>query len=301
MPFYSIQFSVSTLFEELNLSSKTIVDYNILVDTLTKILYAKGLEIVNWNEVTLSRLDINRDLVSEIPFENLLPLIEILKFPRRNKKRKYGSLYFENKSYQLCIYNKSKQLLETKGVLCSKKVIRFEYRMLRSERVKTTFKKFHELPMIQSDDRPYLYLLESFDMDRYFIEQCEILLDPILKFEHQFESYKLPDELSNYYKRLKKQNAFKLVDVSLQLLEAKDQNRLEEFISENADSIMRRSVRSNSAPSREKAVIKTANDLLFVATMIREIIRHGYRHINELKRAMLEERPKPSIEQAVAI
>ncbi|OMI16994.1 hypothetical protein BUQ74_12405 [Leptospira weilii serovar Heyan] len=300
LPFYSIQFSISTLFEELNLSSKAI-DYNALINALTKILLTKGLEIINWNKVALSRLDINRDLVTEIPFENLRSILEILKFPRRNKIRKHESLYFENKSYQFCIYDKGKELLETRGIRCSKNLIRFECRALRTTRVKTTFKKFHELPTIQSDGNPYLYLLESFDMDHYFIEQSKILLDPIINFKHQLESNNLSNELLNYYDRLKKQNASKLTDVSLLILEAKDQGRLDEFVSQNSDLIMRRSKRSNSALSRKRAIVKKTDDLLFVATMIREIISHGYRHINELKSAMLDERPKPIIDERIAM
>ncbi|UPY77596.1 hypothetical protein FH581_001670 [Leptospira weilii] len=64
---------------------------------------------------------------------------------------------------------------------------------------------------------------------------------------------------------------------------------------------MRRSKRSNSALSRKRAIVKKTDDLLFVATMIREIISHGYRHINELKSAMLDERPKPIIDERIAM
>lgn len=97
---------------------------------------------LNADTLKVSRLDTFQNVYASETFTDYIPVFQLLRAKRQNR-RDYGSTFLWENSYrELCIYDKITEV-QNRGLQVSsypKNTIRFEYRLLRSKSVKTALK-----------------------------------------------------------------------------------------------------------------------------------------------------------------
>jgi hypothetical protein len=94
--------------------------------------------LINANALKVSRLDTFQNVYASETFSDYIPVFQLLKAKRQNK-REYGSTFLWENSYrELCVYDKITEVKNQGRSIegLPENTIRFEYRLLRSKSVK---------------------------------------------------------------------------------------------------------------------------------------------------------------------
>ncbi|WP_367898793.1 hypothetical protein AB3N61_06445 [Leptospira sp. WS58.C1] len=273
---------------------------NLILSLLNNKLNNAGVKIENLNGAKLARLDIFRNLILEEKYSKYFSILSLLHFPRTKKTIRYGSsVYYKNPgkraSFEAIVYDKAEQLksLSNYDSVGPENILRMEFRYYGTRWISEQFKKFVFFYKFLDPKFPYFTYLENFDCDKFFRSKANKLLKPILNFDHLPSSTSLQNELEIFFKGKNSINPRKEALLARTLLKINEKGLLEEFIRRNEFKIMRLSFKSGTSQSRRKRIKERAYKLLITAGLMKEIILHGYDHINELKQGLLEKRKNP--------
>ena len=96
--------------------------------------------VFSLDDCFVSRLDLFRNIRTDLKFLDYAPLFSVLKGKRAERKEYKNTFYWGNKSNEICIYDKSSEMIE-KGMadkVPSDNILRCEYRMFNHKKVYTT-------------------------------------------------------------------------------------------------------------------------------------------------------------------
>jgi hypothetical protein len=134
-----------------NTKALTIGKIRQAVARLDKLLQRDGF-VVDLQGATISRLDLFCDLSANDGFSKTIPVLMKIKLPHLHAPKKFRgktnlTLYYSNKSREICMYDKAQELLD-KGILsrrecllkgyCPDKFVRVEYRLRSPRSVRTS-------------------------------------------------------------------------------------------------------------------------------------------------------------------
>ncbi|PJZ58279.1 hypothetical protein [Leptospira barantonii] len=271
--YYTIQFSVSSILHGINLSSNTPIYYEKLIKILDRKFEKLGFRITNWKDVKTSRVDTFRNLILKIDYDEYFELFRALNFLKSGTENK-NTIYYKNKETEACIYDKSEQM----NIKSIENILRVEFRAFKTRKAKKLFKSFN--PNFKNDDLAYLFHLENFDADSYFISQSKKMFKHLINFSFIPQTDNLKDEIKKYHS--KKRNSENKANLSLKLIDAHKGKYFEQFLIENFDEIVKPSKRSGSSKSRNYRIRNQAKELLIIGLAIEGCIKHGDGFIRDL-------------------
>lgn len=293
---YTLSFSVSRILNGINLSSNTPIDYDFLTNEINSRIALGGLCVKDWSFVQVCMMEINRNLILSDDYSTYRRLLSICTYPRSNKKSYKDSVYFQTKAktVKTIIYDKGKEMQRKMRQLPQKTILRFEIRYAKTKLLTDQFAMY--APGFRNfsikDQKPYFKYLSSFDFDRYYTDKALKFMEPFLKFSNIVRPLDLRSGLIAHYSnnRYPDKNA----DIAIDLLNAWRKGCISQFINRHQNRIIKPSSRSVSSPTRRREIDKQAKKFLCEAVIMDEIVNHGFKRIDELKRGLLKPRPNLS-------
>ncbi|WP_004472002.1 phage/plasmid replication domain-containing protein [Leptospira santarosai] len=290
---YTLSFSVSRILNGINLSSNTPIDFDFLTNEINSRIALGGLCVKDWSFVQVCMMEVNRNLILSDDYSTYRRLLSICTYPRSNKKSYKDSVYFQTKAntVKTIIYDKGKEMQRKMRQLPQKTILRFEIRYAKTKLLTDQFAKY--VPGFRNfsikDQKPYFKYLSSFDFDRYYTDKTSKFMEPFLEFSNLVRPLDLRSGLIAHYSNNRYPD--KDADIAIDLLGAWNAGYISRFIERQQDRIIKPSSRSDSSPTRRKEIDKQAKKFLCEAVIMDEIVNHGFKRIDELKRGLLKPRP----------
>jgi len=177
---------------ESNLQPLSKEELPIALQAVENTLYEAGIE-TKIEDASISRLDMNRDILTEESVESYSKLFSILDAKRTKDKTTYGvnGWLHKNGRTQFCIYNKIEELKNNKFDVSDlpPNILRFEHRCLNGAKVKE-FYKFTTVPEMMKYGFDALEKKASDtwrkDFFKYVIEEIEYKVESRLRTEMQY-------------------------------------------------------------------------------------------------------------------
>lgn len=132
--FYYFCFSLSRLYNGLNYSSYSPIDYKEITSRLDTILERNGLTVMTWFDIKVSRIDLFRNIKLLEGYNSYLPIMKTVSVPRTKLRSVEDSRYHQNDSFKLVFYDKTKLLREV--VKIGDSVLRIECRYMSPKKIK---------------------------------------------------------------------------------------------------------------------------------------------------------------------
>lgn len=204
---YWFYFSLAKLYNGCNLYPDSPLGQEDLQEFLTLKLGDIGITIKNWKKIKVSRLDIFQNVKLSSKYSEYVHLLELLEVPRTEFRKESNTIYFENKSWALCAYDKREELQLPEG---SDEILRIELRLLRSHKIKHVLKTNVLLSVFDNID----YVFNTFTAKAFgFLRQIESMADII-----PLDCSNIQEALTLYYSNTKKNRIMGFTEETLKIL-----------------------------------------------------------------------------------
>ncbi|MDI7215833.1 hypothetical protein [Leptospira santarosai] len=216
--FYYFCFSLSRLYNGLNYSSYSPIDYGEITARLDAILERNGLTVINWFDIKVSRIDLFRNLKLNRDYNAYVPILKTVSVSRTKVKSVEDSKYHQNNSFKMVFYNKAEQL---------RNVVKIEDSVLRIECRYTNPKKIKK--ELGSN---YFFQITNSALEDYFYHYCEKAFSALRQFEFKSETNDLRLELCRYFTMQKKRFPKRLADEAYSYFEKYQSDSLDSYLTE---------------------------------------------------------------------
>ncbi|MDI7212253.1 hypothetical protein [Leptospira santarosai] len=278
--FYYFCFSLSRLYNGLNYSSYSPIDYGEITARLDAILERNGLTVINWFDIKVSRIDLFRNLKLNRDYNAYLPILKTVSVSRTKVKSVEDSKYHQNNSFKMVLYNKAEQL---------RNVVKLEDSVLRIECRYTNPKKIKK--ELGSN---YFFQIANNALEDYFHHYCEKAFSALRQFDFGPESDDLRTELCRYFTKQKKRFPKRLADEAYGYFE---KFRLETLDSSLSNMKFEFEKKSESERKRKERKLKTAKELLNTAILVEQTIQNGGSLIDDLRFLLFNNPSKISLRE----
>ncbi|MCH1917318.1 hypothetical protein L9Z41_17200 [Leptospira noguchii] len=264
--FYYFCFSLSRLYNGVNYSSYSPIDYGEITSRLDAILERNGLTVINWFDIKVSRIDLFRNLKLNRDYNSYVPILKTVSVSRTKIKSVEDSKYHQNNSFKMVFYNKAEQL---------RKVVKLEDSVLRIECRYTNPKKIKK--ELGSN---YFFQITNSALEDYFHHYCEKAFSVLRQFEFKSETNDLQTELCRYFTTRKKRFPKRLSDEAFSYFEKYQSETFDSYLSELK---LETEKKSESERKRKERKLKTAKELLNTAILVEQTIQNGGSLIDDLR------------------
>ncbi|EPG64647.1 hypothetical protein [Leptospira wolffii] len=288
---YSLSFSLSRLFNGVNVSSYTPLDVNAIKSKLDRCLKNEGFHVRDWDACHISMIEIFRNIILSDDVSEYTQIFRTLNFPRLKNFNYMNTTYFQTKrrTIKISIYDKGLESMNRLRIKPKQSIMRVEFRIAKKSKVTNLFKQYTDRRNGQNVNSN-LNFLPDLNLDKLFTDKMKILLGPLLEIKnHSIVTSNLESELQQLYAN--NRNGNRLAKVSTEILSKYQKGLLDLQLNKLADEIIKPSIRANASPDREERVQRKAQDLLSNAVLMNEIINHGHSRIDELINGLLSKRP----------
>ncbi|EMO51721.1 hypothetical protein [Leptospira noguchii] len=276
--FYYFCFSLSRLYNGVNYSSYSPIDYKEITSRLDVILERNGLTVINWFDIKVSRIDLFRNLKLNKDYNAYVPILKTVSVSRTKVKSVEDSKYHQNNSFKMVFYNKAEQL---------RNVVKLEDSVLRIECRYTNPKKIKK--ELGSN---YFFQIANSALEDYFHHYCEKAFSVLRQFEFKSETNDLRTELCRYFTIQRKRFPKKLADEAFSYFEKYQSETFDSYLSELK---LETEKKSESERKRKERKLKTAKELLNTAILIEQIIQDGGSLITDLRSLLFNNPSKISL------
>ncbi|KGE22235.1 hypothetical protein [Leptospira interrogans] len=276
--FYYFCFSLSRLYNGLNYSSYSPIDYKEITSRLDTILERNGLTVMTWFDIKVSRIDLFRNIKLLEDYSSYIPIMKTVKVPRTKVEPVEDSRYHQNNSFKLVFYNKTKQLREKVKIADS--VLRIECRYTSPKKIKKEL------------GSNYFFQISNSALEGYFSKYCEKAFSTLRQFEFKPESNDLKFELIRYFTIHRKRYPERLANEAFSYFKKYQSETLDSYLSESKLVIPNK---SESERKRKERKRKRINELLNAAILIDQTILNEGGNINYLRSLLFENPSKISL------
>ena len=130
---------------------------------------------VDFKKVICKRIDMFTDYYGKVDFEELKALAPFLKIKSQSSifgqffNNNFSSIYFQNQSKTLVVYNKTKEVYDKSRVLLPYNITRFEYRLKTSKKIFREFQTTNIWDLAFSHENIFQKLSSVFKHELYFM------------------------------------------------------------------------------------------------------------------------------------
>ncbi len=276
--FYYFCFSLSRLYNGLNYSSYSPIDYKEITSRLDTILERNGLTVMTWFDIKVSRIDLFRNIKLVEDYNSYIPIMKTVTVPRTKLRSVEDSRYHQNDSFKLVFYDKTKLLREVVKIADS--VLRIECRYMSPKKIKKEL------------GSNYFFQISNSALEGYFSKYCEKAFSTLRQFEFRPESNDLKTELVRYFTIHRKRYPKRLADEAFSYFEKYQSETLDSYLSESKLVIPNK---SESERKRKERKRKRVNELLNAAILIEQTILNEGSNISYLRSLFFENPSKISL------
>lgn len=296
--YLNITFSPCALYYGHNLYS------NVSIDTvyfaLTAALLAQGIEVKNWDQINISRLDFYTNLITDENYSKYDSIHKALNFKNTYQWLIESTVYLFNDSYRIAIYNKTEEFKKKqKNLEIGSNVTRIEFRLLNKKKILSALGKIkHPITKKILKVFPFSLLTEE-QINTYMRRNLEQLTNSLSTFNFRPNSLNLEKELASFFTKDKSKKPGKVplekARVALLLLENFRTDNYLEFLRNNP--IYSKIKKPSKKRKKEYIFLKKKYaDLLSKALLIEHLISYGSIYIEEfIEKCRYEKYLEPSI------
>lgn len=281
--YLNITFSPCTLYYGQNLYSD--VSIETVYFALTAVLQTLEIEIKNWSQINISRLDFFTNLIRNENYSKYDSIHKALNFKNTYQSLIKSTVYLYNESFRIVIYDKTEEFKKKqKNFGIGSNVTRIEFRLLNKKKILSALGKIkHPKTNKMLKVFPFCLLTEE-QINTFMQRNLEQLTNNLSTFNFRPNSMNLEEELASYFTKNKLNKpskvALRKAKEAVQLLEIYRSDRFLDFIKNNPK------YSKIKKPSKKRIneyvfLNKKYGDLLSKALLIEHLISHGSNYIEE--------------------